>query len=82
VRCASLNISKYGTVAGTIVARDVTVSGGVSGSIFAERLVLKPACDVEGEICYRELALEDGSYFEGKSKPHQRPLDMAEPKRQ
>lgn len=80
VRCASLNISKHGTVSGTIVARDVTVSGGVSGSIFAERLVLKPQCDVEGEICYRELALEDGSYFEGKSRPSQRPLEAAPPR--
>jgi cytoskeletal protein CcmA (bactofilin family) len=70
-------LSRYGTVAGTIVAATVDVSGGVSGAIFAEKLVLKAGCDVEGEICYRELVLEDGSYFEGKSRPNQRPLDIA-----
>lgn len=77
VRSASVNITRGGTVTGLIVARQVTVSGGVSGSIFAEQLVLKPDCDVEGEICYRELALEDGSYFEGKSRPHKSPLELA-----
>ena len=77
IRCASLTISRYGTVSGTIIAGNVTIAGGVSGTIYAEHLVLKPECDVEGEICYRELALEAGSYFEGKSRPHQRPLEVA-----
>lgn len=77
IRGASVVVSRYGTVTGTIVAGSVIVSGGVSGAIFADRLVLKAACDVEGEICYRELALENGSYFEGKSRPHQKPLEAA-----
>ena len=47
-------------------------------AIFAEALVLKANSHVEGEICYRELALEQGSYFEGKSRPHDNPLDMAD----
>lgn len=77
IRADSVVVSRYGTVMGTIVAGTVVVLGGVSGTIFAEKLVLKPACDVEGEICYRELALEDGSYFEGKSRPSQKPLELA-----
>ena len=78
VRCSSLNVSKYGTVMGMIVADQVTVSGGVNGSIYANRLVLKTKCDVEGEIYHRELSLEDGCYFDGKSRPHKQPLDLAE----
>ena len=79
VRCTSLNVSRYGTVLGTIVADEVTVSGGVNGSIYANRLVLKTKCDVEGEIYHRELSLEDGCYFDGKSRPHKQPLELAEP---
>ncbi len=79
VRCASVNVSRYGTVMGLIVADQVTVSGGVNGSIYANRLVLKTKCDVEGEIYHRELSLEDGSYFDGKSRPHNQPLDLAQP---
>lgn len=81
VRCTSLNVAKYGTVMGTIVADEVTVSGGVKGSIYANRLVLETKCDVEGEIYHRELSLEDGCYFDGKSRPHKQPLELAEPSR-
>jgi len=78
VRCATINVARHGTVSGTIVASSAIISGGVSGTIFAEALVLKANSDVEGEICYRELALEQGSYFEGKSRPHDSPLDIAD----
>jgi cytoskeletal protein CcmA (bactofilin family) len=79
VHCASVKVARYGTVMGKIVADEVTVSGGVSGSIYANRLVLKPDCDVEGEIYHRELSLEQGSYFDGKSRPHKDPLSLANP---
>ena len=79
VRCASVNVSKYGTVMGMIVADEVTVSGGFNGSIYANKLVLKTKCDVEGEIYHRQLSLEDGCYFDGKSRPHKQPLDLVEP---
>jgi cytoskeletal protein CcmA (bactofilin family) len=78
IHCSSIEVARYGTVMGKIVADQVTVSGGVSGSIFANRLVLKPDCDVEGEIYHRELSLEQGSYFDGKSRPHKDPLSLAE----
>lgn len=78
IRCANVSVSRYGTVMGTIVANDVTVAGGVNGSIYANRLVLKPDCDVEGEIFHRELSLEQGCYFDGKSRPHQEPLTLAD----
>jgi cytoskeletal protein CcmA (bactofilin family) len=77
VRGALVTISRYGTVTGRIIADHVTVEGGVSGEIYANKLILKPSCDVEGEIYHRELSLEDGSYFDGKSRPHKAPLELA-----
>lgn len=77
VKCASVMVAKSGTVEGTIVASTVTVAGGVNGSIFADKLVLKTDCEVEGEIYHREFVLEQGSNFEGKSRPHEKPLELA-----
>lgn len=77
VKCASVLIAKSGSVEGTIVASTVTVSGGVNGAIYADKLVLKSDCDVEGEIYHREFVLEQGSNFEGKSRPHENPLELA-----
>lgn len=70
-------VAKTGTVEGTIVASTVTVAGGVNGLIFADKLVLKTDCEVEGEIYHREFVLEQGSNFEGKSRPHEKPLELA-----
>ena len=77
VKCASVMIAKSGSVEGTIVASTVTVAGGVNGAIYADKLVLKTDCDVEGEIYHREFVLEQGSNFEGKSRPHDKPLELA-----
>lgn len=77
VNCASVMVAKCGSVEGTIVASTVTVAGGVNGAIYADKLVLKDACEVEGEIYHREFVLEQGSNFEGRSRPHDHPLELA-----
>lgn len=79
VRCKSLAISERGAVDGLIVAETVVVAGEVLGTIYAERLVLRAACQVEGDIFHRELSLEDGCYFEGRSRRHTEPLGLAPP---
>jgi cytoskeletal protein CcmA (bactofilin family) len=79
VRCKSLSISERGSVDGLIVAETVIVAGEVVGTIYAERLVLRAACEVEGDIFHRELSLEDGCYFEGRSRRHTAPLTQAPP---
>ncbi len=79
VRCRSLAISERGVIDGLIVAESVVVAGEVTGTIYAERLVLRAACQVEGDIFHRELSLEDGCYFEGRSRRHAEPLGLAPP---
>ena len=74
VRCNSLTISECGRVDGLIVADAVTVAGEVDGSIYANTIVLRSTCEVEGEINHSELNLEPGCYFEGKSRRFANPL--------
>ncbi len=77
VRCQALTVSERGAVDGLIVADSVTVTGDVNGSIYANKLVLKSPCKVEGEIYHRELDMQDGCYFEGKSRRYASPLGLA-----
>jgi cytoskeletal protein CcmA (bactofilin family) len=77
LRCMSVIISERGIVDGAILAESVTVMGEVTGEIFAVSLTLKAACSVSGDIFHRHLALEDGCYFEGKSRRHKEPLSLA-----
>lgn len=77
VRSASVLITERGIVEGAIWAGSVTVMGEVTGDIYAVTLVLKTACSVNGNIFHRHLSLEDGCYFEGRSRRHNEPLALA-----
>jgi cytoskeletal protein CcmA (bactofilin family) len=50
VRCSALQITELGAVEGLIVAESVDVRGEANGSIYAEKLVLRTACAVQGEV--------------------------------
>jgi cytoskeletal protein CcmA (bactofilin family) len=77
IRCMSLVVTERGIVDGSIVADSVTVLGEVSGEIFANHLTLKSASSVAADIFHKHLSLEDGCYFEGKSRRHANPLQLA-----
>ncbi len=77
VRCTGLHISERGVVDGLIVAEKVVVLGEFTGAIYAKELVLGAACAVEGHIFHRKLVLEEGCYFEGKSRCYTNPLAHA-----
>jgi cytoskeletal protein CcmA (bactofilin family) len=77
VSCTSLIVAERGVVEGTIKADAVTVLGEVSGEIFANHLTLKSASSVAADIFHKHLLLEDGCYFEGKSRRHANPLQLA-----
>lgn len=77
IRCHALTISERGQVDGSIVAKTVVVLGEVSGAIYADDLVLRTACSVAGDIFHQKLLLEDGCYFEGKSRRLANPQALA-----
>lgn len=70
VRCGTLLVSRQGIVEGRIVAEHVVVYGTVQGDIYAQLIELMADCSVEGEIYHADLHLQQGSWFEGKSRRH------------
>jgi cytoskeletal protein CcmA (bactofilin family) len=71
-------IASGGSVSGTIVATEVIVEGdAVDALIFADRIVLRHGAHVTGEILHKELVLEAGHMFEGKSRRHADPRSLA-----
>jgi len=55
-------------ITGGIVADEVIVRGTVMGSIRGKRVVLQSSSKVEGDIFHSQLAIEQGAFFEGKSR--------------
>ena len=74
IRCGSLLIGDKARVMGGVVAEDVAVRGNIVGSITGLRVTLQGQCHVEGDIFCQSLAIEQGAYFEGKSRRSDNPL--------
>ena len=74
IRCSSLLLSDKAQVRGSVVAEDIVVRGHVVGSIKGLRITLQAPSHVEGDIFHQSLAIEQGAYFEGKSRRSDDPL--------
>ncbi len=77
VRCKSIVIGESATVHGAIVAEVVAVSGRVTGPIYGLRVSLRPSCHVEGSLYHQSLLIEQGAYFEGRSRYSDDPIAEA-----
>lgn len=74
IRCGSLLLGDKSQVIGGVLAEDVVVRGRVVGSIRGLRVTLQAQSHVEGDIFHQSLAIEQGAYFEGKSRRSDNPL--------
>jgi cytoskeletal protein CcmA (bactofilin family) len=74
VQCSSLLLGDKSQVVGGVIAEDVVVRGRVVGSIRALRVTLQAQSHVEGDIFHHSLAIEQGAFFEGKSRRSDDPL--------
>ncbi len=75
VNCGSLLLGDKAMVDGSVTAEDVVIRGKVMGSIRGLRVTLQAQSHVEGDIEHQSLAIEQGAYFEGKSRRSDDPLN-------
>ncbi len=68
LQAASILIGESARITGGIVGDEVIVRGTVMGSIRGRRVVLQSSSKVEGDIFHSQLAIEQGAFFEGKSR--------------
>ena len=78
VHCAALVLGQNAQVEGSVVAQDVMVRGRLIGSVRALRVVLQSTAYVEGNLLHKSLSLEQGTHFEGESRPSDDPLSIPE----
>ena len=63
-------------ITGGLVADDIVVHGTVMGSIRGMRVMLQSNSRVEGDVFHQSLAIEQGAYFEGKSRRSENPKEL------
>lgn len=74
LHAAQVTIGESARITGGIVADEVIVRGAISGSIRGRRVVLQSSSRVEGDVFHQQLGIEQGAYFEGKSRRVDDPL--------
>jgi cytoskeletal protein CcmA (bactofilin family) len=71
-----LVIGQHAKITGSLIADDVVVQGMVMGSIRGNRVTLQSSSKVEGDILHQSLAIEQGAFFEGKSRRTEAPTQV------
>ena len=74
VHCIALVLGESAKLEGSVVAEDVMVRGHLIGSVRALRVTLEAKSHVEGNLVHKTLSIEQGTHFQGESRPSQDPL--------
>ena len=61
-------VGQGANIEGSLVARDVVISGTIRGSVRGDKLTLGHTSCVEAEVSHNSLVIEQGCYFEGRSR--------------
>ncbi|MGI9383686.1 MAG: bactofilin family protein, partial [Methyloligellaceae bacterium] len=67
-------VGETARITGGIAADEVVVRGRVQGSVRGKRVMLQANSHVEGDIFHKALAIEQGAFFEGKSRRSDDPI--------
>ena len=70
-------VGERARITGGIVAEEVVVRGHVLGSVRGKRVMLQSSSHVEGDVYHQSLAIEQGAFFEGKSRRSEDPTAAA-----
>jgi cytoskeletal protein CcmA (bactofilin family) len=74
VRCASLVLGDTSEIKGNVTAEEVMILGRLIGSVRGRRVILQSTAHVEGDVLHKDLAMEQGAFFEGESRRSEDPL--------
>jgi cytoskeletal protein CcmA (bactofilin family) len=61
-------------ITGGIMAQEIVVRGHIVGFLRGHKVLLQATSHVEGDVLHRSLAIEQGAFFEGKSRRAEDPL--------
>lgn len=76
VMAARIVIGERARITGSLTAEEVVVRGSVQGSIRGNSVTFQATSHVEGDVFHKSLAIEQGAYFEGKSRRSDDPLSV------
>ena len=76
LQASRIVVGQNAKINGNLIADDVVVQGTVNGSIRGNRVTLQSSSKVDGDIVHQSLAIEQGAFFEGKSRRTENPMEV------
>lgn len=70
IQCASLVQGESSTISGGVTAETARLSGKVEGSITARELVILKSAQINGDVHYDALTIEQGAQVDGRFSPN------------
>lgn len=76
VHAGRIVIGERARITGALIADEVVIRGSVQGSIRGNSVTFQATSHVEGDVFHKSLAIEQGAYFEGKSRRSDDPMSV------
>lgn len=74
VHAARIVVGERARITGSLIAEEVVIRGSVQGSVRGNSVTFQATSHVEGDVFHKSLAIEQGAYFEGKSRRSDEPM--------
>ena len=75
IKSTHVIVGEKALITGSIAAEEIVIRGKVMGSVRGKRVLLQTSSHVEGDIYHQALAIEQGAFFEGKSRRSSEPFE-------
>lgn len=74
IHATHIIVGESARVTGGVIAEECVIRGRLLGTVRGRRVLLQSSSHVEGDIYHQTLAIEQGAFFEGKSRRTDDPL--------
>lgn len=76
VHAGRIVVGEQAMITGALIADEIVIRGNVQGSIRGNNVTFQAASRVEGDVFHKTLTIEQGAYFEGKSRRSNDPMSV------
>lgn len=76
IQAGRIVVGEQANVTGSLVADEIVIRGNVQGLIRGNHVTFQAASRVEGDVYHKSLTIEQGAYFEGKSRRSNDPMSV------
>ena len=76
VHAGRIVVGEQAMITGALIADEIVIGGNVQGSIRGNNVTFQAASRIEGDVFHKTLTIEQGAYFEGKSRRSNDPMSV------